>query len=97
MLGKVYLFLRRLYWRIVGRCPKCGVMKIDWGYMSSSTHCPLCELKLHENEVYRTYCPYLVEHALNDYKRIWGKQYTQVESGRINNQKKEKVNDSCKN
>lgn len=85
MLGKVCLLLRRLYWRIVGRCSKCGVRKIHWGYMSSSSHCPLCDLELHKSKVYLTYCPGLAKDALEEYRRIWDRRYKCLESGRINN------------
>ncbi len=42
------ILLRRFWWKLNDNCFKCGVMKIHWGYYSTSTHCPLCEMNLQQ-------------------------------------------------
>jgi len=72
MIRKIRLLLRKLYWAISGRCVKCGVKKINWGYYSSGLGaCPLCDMKVHESKAYQIFCPSMVENALEEYKRIW--------------------------
>lgn len=77
MFKRLYILLRRIYWKFfAGRCWKCGVDTIDWsGYISTCFVCPLCEMHLHKSEVYKEMFSDYVEKCLQQYKKIWGKDY----------------------
>ena len=76
MFKKLYVLLRRIYWKFAGRCWRCGVDKIDMsGFISTCFVCPLCDMNLHKSEVYREIFPDVIKKYLQQYKKIWGKDY----------------------
>lgn len=45
---KIFRYIKR-WWN--NECTTCGTKKIDWGRMSTSYVCPLCDMKMNPDDV----------------------------------------------